>query len=172
MNGAYGGLRSEGVNTDLTMYHDEGSRNKPGALVYLAGYFDGEGCITVLKQGGTGLCLRVTIVSADEQVLRLFETVFCQRVYEVKHVSSKSRTKCKLFRWSVSGSRAVPILRDLEPFLITKRNQAKVALRADWDTRITRKTQDLVAQRAAVKAELSSMKKAERGTSADSPSIY
>jgi hypothetical protein len=72
-------------------------------LPYLAGYFDGEGCITVLKSGRSGhsrLQLRIALVTADFQTLSLF--------------------------------RATEVLRYLEPFLRTKKQQALAALQVDW----------------------------------------
>jgi hypothetical protein len=102
---------------------------------YLAGYFDGEGCITVLSLArGRYPQLRITIVSADQEVLKLFAGLFGKNVYEVTKSHLRWAVSSRLYRWSVSGFEAVSILRMLEPHLVAKREQARVALSVDWAT--------------------------------------
>ena len=109
-------------------------------LRYLAGYFDGEGCVTVLRNRGNRPGLRICIVSADKNVLELFSRTFNERAYDVTktHIRSTNLKK-RIYRWSVSGPRALPILRALEPYLVAKRKQAILALSVDWDTRLVKR---------------------------------
>jgi hypothetical protein len=131
-------------------------------MSYLAGYFDGEGCITVLKTNqGAYPQLRVFIVSSDKGVLELFSKAFSQVIYEVtKTHLGNGRLKRRIYRWSVSGSRAIPILRALEPHLISKRDQARAVLSVDWETTLRGKSRDeeMIKKRWWVKQEITRLK--------------
>jgi hypothetical protein len=130
-------------------------------LDYLAGYFDGEGCITVLSLArGRYPQLRITIVSADQEVLKLFTRLGGKDVYEVTKSHLRWALSSRLYRWSVSGIAAVPVLSTLEPHLIAKREQARVALSVDWatSTRGLQPDDDILQKRWWAKRELQRLK--------------
>jgi hypothetical protein len=106
-------------------------------LEYLAGYFDGKGCITVMKNGKYP-GLRITIVSSDREVVRMFGTRFNKPTRDVTNASGKLKLSSRLERWSLDGVRAVQALRDLEPHLISTKEQARVALNTDWETNLSK----------------------------------
>ena len=135
-------------------------------LIYAAGYFDGEGCITILKCHDISPTLRITIVSTNKAVLALFGRLFHQRVYEVEHskyARLHQKSKARLFRWSISGARAAETLRDIEPLLIAKRQQAQLALSVNWSSGIVEGREQVIAQRWTVKEQLSKLKRIEKG---------
>lgn len=87
-------------------------------LCYLAGYFDGEGCITV----DSGLRLLVS-ATYPTGCLRLREA-FGGKVVRRK---SKPGTKA-IYQWTVYGDAAHKALLALKPFLCEKRTQAFYAI--------------------------------------------
>ena len=91
---------------------------------YLAGYFDGEGCITISKTS-TGAApqyhLVAQITNTDLPMLEL-----CRRVHggSIRH---KQGGRC--FDWMLSGKQDIErFLLQTLPYLVVKRDEAKVAL--------------------------------------------
>lgn len=97
-------------------------------LEYLAGYFDGEGCVSFVKALKQYPSLRISIASADKEILELFSAQFGGAVHKEK---SQGR-KRQMYRWTKTGEDAQNILRQLAPFLIGKRPQAELALIPDF----------------------------------------
>lgn len=92
-------------------------------LAYLAGYFDGEGCI---RLDSTEVhSLHVTIVSADKSVLTRFVTSFGGKLTAVKKRKAYYRD---LWHWSACNTDAQAILLQLIPYLDAKLNQAMLAI--------------------------------------------
>lgn len=99
-------------------------------IEYLAGYFDGEGCICIqMGKTPSSPSLRVTIVSGDEAVLHVFEREIGGTVYP-----TRQGRKRRMWRWSLSGRKAADALRILEPHLVAKRKQAQAVLACEWET--------------------------------------
>lgn len=91
---------------------------------YLAGFFDGEGCITVSKNGSISL----GVVNTSKEVLDLFVERFGGVVQDRKQVVNKRQ-----YVWRAYGETAVFILEKLLPHLIEKKEQALTAL--EWMNR-------------------------------------
>lgn len=104
------------------------------SIEYLAGYFDGEGCVTVYTgpshKNAPLLSLHVT--SGDEGVIKAFHEVFGG-----SFVVEKARhcTRRQLYRWRCSGSLAIKTLEVLVPFLIAKRHPTELALQMNYPVR-------------------------------------
>lgn len=99
----------------------------PTTLAYLAGYFDGDGCITYVQLKTRLSALYVKVSSGDKETLQLFARTFGGKVIPVaKHLSSSKR---KQFYWYRSGATAQRILSAMLPYLVTKRAIAELALR-------------------------------------------
>jgi hypothetical protein len=90
-------------------------------LAYAAGYFDGEGCIS-MQINPWGRYLRMVIVSYDRDSLQVFSDLFGGQVKYVNH------GKKMAYRWDKNGRFAQPALRELAPLL--RSNKKGKALKA------------------------------------------
>ena len=99
-------------------------------LGYLAGLFDGEGSIAIIKMRRpphreTSFNLNISITNSDPEMLDLVH----RRLGGHICVMGRYKGRGKLVkRWYQSGYKAAPILRRLLPVLIAKRKQAVLAL--------------------------------------------
>jgi hypothetical protein len=92
-----------------------------------AGIIDGEGCIgAYYSKRNAGSQLKVIVTNTDIRIIhRMYELwggniCPCQRKLGANHKPS--------FRWSVGGRKACEVLRVLQPYLVGKGEQAKLAL--------------------------------------------
>lgn len=90
-------------------------------IQYLAGFFDGEGCITIGNNGS--LCLGV--VNTNRKVLELFVERLGGTIGDRKQRVNKAQ-----YVWRLYGDNAVNALMQLEMHLIEKQDQAHYAI--DW----------------------------------------
>lgn len=88
-------------------------------IEYLAGFFDGEGCITLGSNGG----LTVSVVNTSLPVLQKFEEIFQGSVLERTQIVNK-----KQYQWRAYGENAKEFLECVTHYLIDKQPQAKTAL--------------------------------------------
>jgi len=136
-----------------------------GTLSYIAGLVDGDGCITITKSFNRknsincSHSLTVLIVNTSEKlILWLLENIG-GRVYTVnKNGDLKFRQKTA-YQWYLGGSNAEIFLASIEPLLIIKRDQAKLALkfrRLEFDRKCRARSlnQPLVAKREELKQAL------------------
>ncbi len=98
-------------------------------IAYLAGYFDGEGCITV-SPGSYGKSIRVCVVSGDCDSVFSFSEVLGGDVIQC----GSTKTRRLLYRWLVRNDLAVKCLRQMLPHLKAKREQALLVLGSGWKT--------------------------------------
>jgi len=99
-------------------------------LAYLAGFFDGEGCVGVYPNSHrTGHYLLVQLTQNDDAVARaLLESVRDRWGGSIREQrTSTGRVK---LGYGVTSDKAAVLLRDLLPYLRGKREQAEVA--ATW----------------------------------------
>jgi hypothetical protein len=92
-------------------------------LGYLAGFFDGEGCIDGNRRGAAW-GLRVSASNTDERPLRRLQSVFGGSIYSKRQGDRRS---CSV--WQASGRKAARFLEVLLPYLVVKRAQAEAGLR-------------------------------------------
>lgn len=104
---------------------------------YLAGFFDGEGCIGVYtklrKPHGSRLSyLSLSIANTNPEVLQRIQSECGGSVnlngLTQERLKVNGRPRRTLFRWSASSVLASHILRHMLPFLIVKREEALLAL--------------------------------------------
>ena len=88
-------------------------------IAYFAGFFDGEGCVTVGLNGGIAL----GIVNTSLEVLTALQLGFGGSISPRKQIVNKPQ-----FVWRVYGDDAVRIAKELIPFSIEKRAQLEVVL--------------------------------------------
>lgn len=94
---------------------------------YLAGYFDGEGCIFI-NYSPYSLAYKVlcTISSKDKAVLNIFYNTYGGKLYGYEDRKIVSGI---FYQWRLMSSKVAPFLNDILPHLILKKSQALVALR-------------------------------------------
>jgi hypothetical protein len=90
-------------------------------LCYLAGYFDGEGCVSFPNAKS----IRVSINSADRESLALFHELYGGH-FNTRDPQPGERRQ--IFRWEASGLRAQKFLIDVLPYLKAKRDVALLGL--------------------------------------------
>ena len=92
-------------------------------LSYLAGYFDGEGCIFIGK-GGQRV---VQIKSCYPKVVQSFHKIFGGRLYRERN--NKSKYWRDHFYFRTFGKEAVNVIKHLYPFLREKKEQARLFIK-------------------------------------------
>ncbi len=96
-------------------------------VAYASGYLDGEGSIYMNKcPSRIGFSLMVKIVTGDKASLELFAELWGG---EVITQAPRQNSRRALWRWSVSGARALVVLKEVRPHLRTKRKLADLGLR-------------------------------------------
>lgn len=124
-------------------------------IAWAAGFFDGEGCITVQKKDGVRLGLVAEISNTDPRPLYLLLDYFggCIRGKWNEPAKALHPTWKPCWTWRVKGTRAQNFLRAIYPYLVVKKEQASLVMNFSGDT-WGRKGLKL-----AVKHELSRMKR-------------
>jgi hypothetical protein len=101
---------------------------------YLAGFFDGEGCVMTRRGSGGYWELRLSVGQIDPAPLYLLQGRFGGGIYR----KSKGLLGRQVWAWVITGDKAAKALEALAPHLIVKRDQALLALEfwsADRETR-------------------------------------
>ena len=130
---------------------------------YIAGFFDGEGCIRVAhnrKDSGSGI--HVFITNTFKPILDQIQSLYGGRVSLRSKSNPKHRT---CYQWRISNRiQALVFLSDMEPLLIEKKAQARLGIefctldpiRAN---RFTKGDPVLRQRKIEIKEELSKLKK-------------
>jgi hypothetical protein len=96
---------------------------------YMAGLFDGEGCVSVILRRSKGHeyhQLDVRIAMTSEAVLQAVQRTFGGNISaREKRLSHHKQS----WQWYCQGQVALEVLRRIRPFLIEKRAQADLAMR-------------------------------------------
>ena|ERR1700677_4361801 len=139
-------------------------------LAYTAGIFDGEGCVEIYNASTSkasknpSFILRVTIVQKDGKVMNYLEKNFGGYVAVDYHGGYY------IHRWDVRSKKAYRFLKTIFPFLLIKKEQAKLAIKFEeskgnyWDSLkghqgFRRLTPEEVEKRFKMKKELQDLKK-------------
>ncbi len=96
-------------------------------LAYIAGFIDGEGCISIGLNGlrqTTGLAF--SIVNTNKQILEWIQSKIGGKILRrTYHTSNNSKETYQLYK---SGSRAYQILQLFEPYIRLKTKQLQIGL--------------------------------------------
>lgn len=105
-------------------------------LAYIAGFFDGEGCVTwqktKRKSGKIYKLLRVDIGQVDRSFLDYCEENFGG--YVSTRAKNKHRSKQENYQWTVTGNTALLFLLQIIPYLRQKQQHA-INCTNEWQTR-------------------------------------
>lgn len=94
---------------------------------YIAGLVDGEGCIGIVKRSGRRQCALVLAIAGTCRALH--EWLRSRLRGNISGGPRKERPGWRtVYRWSAAQVHAEQVLRRVEPLLIVKRDQARLAL--------------------------------------------
>ena len=103
-------------------------KGKSARVAYLAGFFDGEGCVRIIKGknhlGNVQYSLRVIVSNTNDYVLHLYKLSFGGRIQKRKYKKPEWRD---CYAWELSSTRAYDFLKCVYPYLILKKAQADLA---------------------------------------------
>lgn len=91
--------------------------------IYLAGFFDGEGSVST----DNGV-LRLSVGQVNPKPLRTLHRRYGGhlRLIQKSQINPKHQD---IYHWTIAARSAVPVLRDLLPYLVVKKAQAVLGLR-------------------------------------------
>jgi len=110
----------------------ETGNNEKLDLNYLAGFFDGDGSISIKRQNHPqstrGVCytLQVAVTNTNKEIVEHFK-----KVWKAGHIQTKTplkQTHKTAYVWRVTGRTAKMVLEPLLPFLRVRKEQAVLAL--------------------------------------------
>jgi len=117
---------------------------------WLAGFFDGEGCIGLQRQGIYGYYARLQLVQKDREILENIQAVFGGHL----HHCAGPKTKYKTWRLAWHGKDAVQLAARLLPYSRCKQDQFTTFLegvqyppkeRATFDQRLREQKREVKA---------------------------
>ena len=95
-------------------------------LAYIAGFFDGEGCVHIGgRRQNTSYNLEVSISNTDKDILLWIQSIYGGYIKDVKKVK-EHHTQC--YNWRIVSNQAAKFLESILPFLNIKKFQAGVAI--------------------------------------------
>ena len=105
--------------------------------VWVAGFFDGEGCVYVAKckntgsRGGWNYYLQISIAQQDKRPLHLIQSKFGGSIRLNKAKATYEKKKDHVYTWSlvISAANALVFLRAIEQYCVVKSEQVTEALR-------------------------------------------
>ena len=128
------------------------------ALAYTAGFFDGEGCISITKRKnktkkGFSYQLFVSVWSTDEWIIQWLEmqyggSTLCRSAHDNRKA---------IWKWCLSSNKACPFLSLILPYLNLKRPQAEIAIAFQPKNVKWPKTEEQLAVLEAERILISSM---------------
>ena len=96
---------------------------------YIAGYIDADGCVTVSMNNNRGYAISVKVIvgSHDDWFLRQLKNSYGGNLnLSVQKTKWKTVTRC--WRLTIQGKYALTLLKDIEPYMRYKKEQAKDAI--------------------------------------------
>ena len=115
--------------------------NSETATAYTAGIVDGEGCISIVriapkKAGNAPLHrIRVHVANTDLSLLIWLSNMWEGKVYDQMNESrAKALGRKPQWVWLLTGKAAVAFLKEIQPYLIVKSQQARTVVQF-WDSR-------------------------------------
>ena len=136
-------------------------------IAYLAGFFDGEGCITIQRRrNGKGRSyhyLEVQVTNTDRFSLELYRFTFGGNINPLRDRRSPDHPGwLPRYIWQLEGKEAGECLRTLLPYLGLKRPQAEVGIEFQEvkENKIHKRlTEEQIAVREAQRITLKAMKR-------------
>jgi len=92
---------------------------------YIAGLFDGEGCIHISKRKSGYYQLRIVVSNTNEMIIRWLGFAFTGCVWGKKPKGNRRAS----WTWGVSDRKAEAFLKLIHPYLILKKPEAELAFK-------------------------------------------
>lgn len=94
-------------------------------IAYIAGFFDGEGCIRIKRasQGGNSYYIWVSITNSNKGILDMVASIFGGNVRQAERSTNKT-----IYHYLITSSEAIDMLKVLKSFLREKLRQAELAI--------------------------------------------
>jgi hypothetical protein len=126
---------------------------------WLAGFFDGEGCLTIARSRGTHFTPQAVLTNTDLRVLKLIQEAFGGTLHARGNPKRWNEAYTLVFSGTPETRRFLEIIR---PFLVLKKDEVEFFLAA-WTNEVNGKqarrvTPDVLEARERIKQELSAMK--------------
>ena len=104
----------------------DGKTTITSKIAYMAGFFDGEGCIRIKEanQGGNSYYVTAHITNTNRIILEQIQDLFGGTIREQEKGVNKI-----IYSWNISTAEAVDFLKTLSPFLQEKLTQALLAIK-------------------------------------------
>lgn len=95
-------------------------------IAYLAGFFDGEGCIRIKEsnQGGNSFHIIAHVTNSNYRTLTRFQDLFGGQIRKQERTPNKT-----IFNFYITSSEACDMLKVLTPFMEEKLAQAGLAIK-------------------------------------------
>ena len=93
-------------------------------LIWAAGFFDGEGCVLIRKNGRTYV-VRITVSQVNPTPVRLLKDLFRGHI---SYQQPKNKNWSAQWKWEQDSKSAVETLKLLLPFLKVKADVAELAI--------------------------------------------
>jgi len=128
---------------------------------YLAGLIDGEGCIQ--SKGKKHAGVKLTIANSYKPLIEMLYNEFGGgiREYIDKRPYKSGRFRKPVYHWAIYDIKAEDILRKCYPYLIVKKEQAKImfSIRKNINTNYYRVPSNELKRRVSLKNELDKLNK-------------
>lgn len=92
-------------------------------IAYVAGLFDGEGCINFTNSNNDVTYLRVLVSNTNYEILKYLQDTFGGSISELKKASPKWKQG---YQWSLNWAAALAFVDKIRPWLKIKQKQAQV----------------------------------------------
>lgn len=104
----------------------DGKQTITSKIAYIAGFFDGEGCVRLkhANQRGNSFYVIAHLTNTNLATLQQVQDLFGGAIRKQEKGPNKT-----IFNWSLSSTEAVDFLRTLSPFLQEKKEQALLAIK-------------------------------------------
>jgi hypothetical protein len=90
-------------------------------VIWAAGFFDGEGCISIHMTAGGDTQLRVIVGQKVREPIDIWKELFPRgNIHQI--------AKSGMWKWQLTGHASVEVLNELLPYLVNKRPQAEIAV--------------------------------------------
>lgn len=138
--------------------HETWDQTEKEDLAWAAGFFDGEGCISIQRSGSLPHHLYLSVSQVDPRPLARLMSAFGGTVRRVKPRNNQRPYST----WQITGRKAADALANIYEFLRSKREQAAVALafQGSMDRNGARAGKKLTEQEWADRAVFASQVKA------------
>ena len=126
--------------TEVPSRHNEVLKTTPGTedpiiLAYMAGFFDGEGCVIIRKNKKKHNIFKTVHVNLGQNskfILEYIDQFYLGTFYTYKPDKDKNKLTKLFYHWTLTGTRAVKFLHDIYPYTIVKREAIEKVIKEKY----------------------------------------